>query len=305
MKTHTDSSQPFRPGTSGTATDAADPADRDDHTQIIEAAGDRVRRRQLKDLPGWLLSSALFAVLLGIWETAVRVAGVSPIIVPPPSEVFTALWDGILDGQLAFHTWVTLQEIIGGFLLAVAFALATALLVTQWKVAEKAVLPLVVVVQTVPKVAMAPMLLIWFGFGMTSKTLTTALIAFFPLLINAILGLNSAGSDEQNMLRSFGASRWQVLRRLRIPAALPHVIAGLDSAAVLSVLGAIVAEFVGAQAGLGYVIQASNTQLDTASMFAVLVILSVIGLCLHFLITGVGKKIAFWSHDDDVRIKDV
>ncbi len=298
MRTHTDPAKPPPPsGHPGGAGDAGG-------AQIIEADSGQTRAFQLGELPGWLLSSLLFAALLGLWEFVVRAADVSPIIFPPPSDVFSALWDGFFDGQLMFHTWVTLQEILGGFLLAVGLALAIALLVTQSRVAEKAVLPLVVVVQTVPKVAMAPMLLIWFGFGMTSKTLTTALIAFFPLLINTILGLNSAGADERNMLRSFGASRWQVLRRLRIPAALPHVIAGLDSAAVLSVLGAIVAEFVGAQAGLGYMIQAFNTQLDTASMFAVLVILSAIGLCLHFLITGIGRRVAFWSNDNDVRIKD-
>ncbi|MBZ6227577.1 ABC transporter permease [Streptomyces olivaceus] len=300
MTTHTDSVQP--PGGGRGAGPAAPEADQ---VQVLRPQDTGARRLRVRDLPGWLLSSLLFVLLLGLWEGIVRGAEVSPIIVPPPSDVFVALWDGLTDGELIHHTWITLQEILGGFLLAVVFALSTALLVTQSKIAEKSVLPLVVVVQSVPKVAMAPMLLIWFGFGMTSKTLTTALIAFFPLLINAILGLNSAGADEQNMLRTFGASRWQVLRRLRIPAAVPHIIAGLDSAAVLSVLGAIVAEFVGAQAGLGYVIQASNTQLDTASMFAVLVILSGIGLGLHFLITGVGRRVAFWSADNDVRIKEV
>ncbi|WP_433472200.1 ABC transporter permease [Spirillospora sp. CA-142024] len=274
-------------------------------THTIEARSAAERRFRLGDLPGWALSSALFAIVLAAWEIVVRVTGVSPIIVPPPSDVAVALVKGLVDGELVFHTWITLQEILGGFLIATILAMALALLVSQSTLAEKAVLPLVVTIQAVPKVAVAPLLLIWFGFGMTSKTLTTALIAFFPLLINAILGLNSAGADERNMLRSFGASEWQVMRRLRLPSALPYVLAGLDSAAILSVLGAIVAEFVGAQAGLGYVIQASNTQLDTASMFAVLVILSVIGLVLHFLITGIGRRAVFWSADNDVRVQDV
>ncbi|GAA2399298.1 ABC transporter permease [Actinomadura vinacea] len=278
------------------------PRARDTHTIEARTAD---RRFRLGDLPGWALSSALFAIVLTAWEIVVRAMGVSPIIVPPPSDVAVALVNGLVDGELVFHTWITLQEILGGFLIATILAMGLALLVSQSTLAEKAVLPLVVTIQAVPKVAVAPLLLIWFGFGMTSKTLTTALIAFFPLLINAILGLNSAGADERNMLRSFGASEWQVMRRLRIPSALPYVLAGLDSAAILSVLGAIVAEFVGAQAGLGYVIQASNTQLDTASMFAVLVILSIIGLVLHFLITGIGRRAVFWSADNDVRVQDV
>ncbi|MFG2005095.1 ABC transporter permease [Spirillospora sp. NPDC048911] len=274
-------------------------------THTIEARTAGGRRFRPKDLPGWALSSALFALVLLAWEIVVRVTDVSPIIVPPPSDISVALAKGVVDGDLVFHTWVTLQEILGGFLLATVLAMSLALLVSQSTLAEKAVLPLVVTIQAVPKVAVAPLLLIWFGFGMTSKTLTTALIAFFPLLINAILGLNSSGADERNMLRSFGASEWQVMRRLRIPGAMPYVLAGLDSAAILSVLGAIVAEFVGAQAGLGYVIQASNTQLDTASMFAVLVILSIIGLVMHFLITGIGRRLVFWSADNDVHVQDV
>lgn len=264
------------------------------------AAGSR-RRPQLADLPGWLLSSVTVLLLLIVWEVLVRVLDVSEILFPAPTRVAQALRDGFTGGTLVSNTWVTLQEIVYGFVIAVIAGLIVAVWVTSSRLAEKIVLPIVVVLQTVPKVALAPLFLVWFGFGMESKVLTTALIAFFPILVNATLGFNSAGTDQVNMMRSFGASRWQVLFRLRFPSAVPSIVAGLDVAVVLSVIGAIVGEFVGAQAGLGYLIVASNTSLDVATMFAALVVLSVIGLVLHYLVVLIGRRLTFWSEENRSR----
>jgi NitT/TauT family transport system permease protein len=233
--------------------------------------------------------------VLAAWQFIVRVFDVPIVLVPAPTDVFKALVNGLGDGSLIEHAWVTLQEILIGFGLAVVAALLCAFLVTQSRALDKALFPLIVMTQTIPKVAMAPLLVVWFGTEMTSKVLTTALIAFFPLLINAVLGLRSADPDQVDMLRSFGASRMHVLRHLQIPSALPHIFAGLDVAVVLSVTGAIVAEFVGATAGLGYVIQATNFTLDVSRTFAVLVILSAIGLALHALVVLANRKIVFWS----------
>lgn len=258
-------------------------------------------RRRLSDLPGWLLSGATVIVLLVLWEAAVRRFEVSEILFPAPTRIVDALVQGYSDGPFLRHTLVTLQEIVYGFGCAVVAGLLVAVWVTSSRLAEKIVLPIVVVLQTVPKVALAPLFLVWFGFGMESKILTTALIAFFPVLINATLGFNSTSSDQVNMMRSFGASRIQVLTKLRFPSAVPSIVAGLDVAVVLSVIGAIVAEFVGSQAGLGYLIIASNTSLDVATMFAALVVLSVIGLTLHYLVVFIGRRLAFWSEENRSR----
>src|SRR6476469_6163990 len=229
-----------------------------------------------RQVPGVVLSGAVLVVVLVAWQVLVRVLDVPIVLVPAPTDVVTSLVAGLGDGTLIEHAWVTLQEILLGFGLAVVAALLCAFLVTQSRVLDKALFPLIVMTQTIPKVAMAPLLVIWFATEMTSKVLTTALIAFFPLLINAILGLRSADPDQVDMLRSFGASR-------------------LDVAVVLSVTGAIVAEFVGATAGLGYVIQATNFTLDVSRTFAVLVILSAIGLALHAIVVLCNRKIVFWS----------
>jgi NitT/TauT family transport system permease protein len=258
-------------------------------------------RRRVSDLPGVLLATLAVLALLVVWEVCVRVFDISSIVLPAPTRVADALWTGFTEGPLWEHTWVTLQEILLGFAIAVVAGMVVAVVISSSRLAEKAFLPIIVVLQTVPKVALAPLFLVWFGFGIELKIFTTALIAFFPVLINATLGFNSTSSEQVDMMKSFGASKWQILTRLRFPTAVPSIVAGLDVAVVLAVIGAIVAEFVGAQAGLGYIILASNTTLDVATMFAVLVVLSVIGLVLHYAVVLIGNRLAFWSEEQRSR----
>ncbi|MCZ2847814.1 ABC transporter permease [Modestobacter sp. VKM Ac-2978] len=265
--------------------------------QAAPKTAERAARRRLSDLPGWALSLMLAVFAVAVWQAVVVAFDVSPIIFPAPTAVAESLYSGLADGSLVRNGWVTLKEIFLGFGVAVVTALGVAFLVTQSRLVDKAVYPLVVATQTIPKVAIAPVLIIWFGTGLTSKVVTTALLAFFPLLVNAIHGLRSTDPDQIAMFRAFGATRSQVFRRLQFPSALPSIFAGLDVAAVFAVTGAIVAEFVGSTEGLGYVIQATNFTLDVSRTFAVLVMLSVIGLTLHFVVVLVGRRVVFWSHD--------
>lgn len=258
-------------------------------------------RHRLSDLPGWLLAGTAVIVLLAAWEAVVRGFSVSEILFPAPTRIVRALADGFANGTFGRHSLVTLQEIIYGFAIAVLVGLLVAVWISSSRLAEKTLLPIVVVLQTVPKVALAPLFLVWFGFGMESKVVATALIAFFPVLVNSTLGFNSASVDQINMMKSFGATRLQALTRLRLPGAVPSIMAGLDVAVVLSVIGAVVAEFVGSQAGLGYLILSSNTSLDVATMFAVLVVLSVIGLVLHYAVVLIGRRLTFWSEENRSR----
>jgi NitT/TauT family transport system permease protein len=237
----------------------------------------------------------VFLGLLVVWQVVVKVFDVSTILVPAPTAVADSLVDGFQDGSLVTHSLVTLKEILIGFGIAVGSALVSAVLITQFRAVERVLFPLLILTQTIPKVAMAPLLIVWFGIGISSKVLTVALIAFFPLLINAVLGFRSAAHEQVEMLRSFGASRTQVMRHLQIPSALPHIFAGLEVAVILSVTGAVVAEFVGSSEGLGYLIQASNFTLDVARTFAVIVVLSAIGIALHAIVVQLGKWLVFWT----------
>jgi NitT/TauT family transport system permease protein len=252
----------------------------------------RSRRRRVPEIT---YSVLVLIGLLVVWQAIVKVFDVSTILVPAPTAVAGSLVDGFQDGSLWTHSVVTLKEILIGFGIAVGSALVSAVLITQFRPVERVLFPLLILTQTIPKVAMAPLLIVWFGIGISSKVLTVALIAFFPLLINAVLGFRSAAYEQVEMLRSFGATRTQVMRHLQIPSALPHIFAGLEVAVILAVTGAVVAEFVGSSEGLGYLIQASNFTLDVARTFAVIVVLSAIGIALHAVVVRLGKWMVFWT----------
>ncbi|MEV7629577.1 ABC transporter permease [Actinoplanes sp. NPDC089786] len=266
-------------------------------TQTLEAPAnsDTLVRGRRRRVPEITYSVLVFIGLLVVWQVVVKMFDVSNILVPAPTAVAGSLVDGFQDGSLITHSIVTLKEILIGFGIAVGSALVSAVLITQFRPVERVLFPLLILTQTIPKVAMAPLLIVWFGIGISSKVLTVALIAFFPLLINAVLGFRSAAYEQVEMLRSFGASRTQVMRHLQIPSALPHIFAGLEVAVILSVTGAVVAEFVGSSEGLGYLIQASNFTLDVARTFAVIVVLSAVGIALHAVVVQLGKWLVFWT----------
>jgi NitT/TauT family transport system permease protein len=241
-----------------------------------------------------LLSLATFAIFVIGWEVAVRGFGISKIVLPPPSAVAMAFWESLRAGELHWHFAVTLYEVLAGFLLGSVGGLLLGFVIALSPLMERIFYPYVVAFQTVPKVAIAPIIVIWFGYGVSSKVVITATIAFFPLLANTIMGLRAAPQDQVEMMISYTASRWQVFRMVRLLQALPYIFVGLDVAVVLSVIGAIVGEFVGAKAGLGYLILQKNFNFDMAGTFAILIILSVIGVGLHALIGIAQRRIVFW-----------
>jgi len=224
---------------------------------------------------------------------------VPAIIIPPPSAIARALWANLSTARFYSHIGVTLWEIIAGFAIGAVVGLTVGVAIGQWKLLEKTVYPYVVAFQTVPKVAIAPLIVIWFGYGITSKVVITALIAFFPVVVNCIAGMNAASHQQIEMLRSFTATRWQVFRMVKMQAALPFIFAGLDVAIVLAVIGAIVGEFIGAQAGLGFLLLQRNFAMDTAGTFAILIVLSAIGMVLHHLMNAMRKRVVFWIEREE------
>jgi NitT/TauT family transport system permease protein len=241
------------------------------------------------------LSTLLLVAVLGGWEALVRALDVSPIILPAPSAIGSALVSGVGEGDFAWHLGVTFVEVISGFVLGAAVGLLLGGLIGQSPLLERVLYPYVVAFQTLPKVAIAPLIVIWCGYGISSKVVITATIAFFPVLANTIVGLRAAPADQIDLMVACTATRWQVLRLVRWPAALPYVFVGLDIAVVLSVIGAIVGEFVGAQAGLGYLILQKDFNFDMAGVFAILLILSLMGVGLHLLVTLVQRRVVFWT----------
>ncbi len=254
----------------------------------------------LKRKPEFGLSLLLLVLLVGIWEGSVRFFAIPAIIVPTPTAIAEALWINLNTSRFYYHVGVTLWEIVAGFVIGASVGLIIGIAIGQWKILEKTVYPYVVAFQTVPKVAIAPMIVIWFGYGIASKIVITALIAFFPVVVNCIVGMNAAPRQQIEMLRSFTATRWQIFSMVKLQTALPYIFAGLDVAVVLAVIGAIVGEFIGAQAGLGYLLLQRNFSMDTAGSFAILIVLSLIGIVLHHAMNLLRHRIVFWSERDDV-----
>lgn len=245
-----------------------------------------------------VLRLVLMAALLGLWEAAARGFAIPGYILPPPSAVGIALYRGVRSGIFVEHVWVTMLETFLGFALGATagFVLGTAVALS--KRFEYYFHPIIIMFQAMPKVALAPLIIVWFGLDLTSKVINASLVCFFPLMVNTIVGLRSADEDRVSLMRSLAASPAQIFWMLRLPGALPAIFAGLEIAMIFALIGAIVAEFVGAQSGLGVLIQSMNFSMDVAGQFSVLFILSLIGLALNGIVTAVRRRVVFWDHGE-------
>jgi NitT/TauT family transport system permease protein len=237
----------------------------------------------------------LIAAVLVVWEAIVVLFAIPQFILPAPSNVFVAFYRGFASALYIDHIWITVTETLMGFVLGTALAFLLGTVIALSRPVEYFLYPFVVMFQAMPKVALAPLIIVWFGLGLTSKVVNAALVAFFPLMVNTIVGLRSAEEDKVNLMRSLAASKTQIFWMLQLPNAMPYIFAGLEIAMIFALIGAIVAEFVGAQAGLGMLIQSMNFTMDVAGQFSVLLLLSMIGLGLNWIVTGVRKRVLFWD----------
>lgn len=234
-----------------------------------------------------------FAVLIAMWEASCRIFQIPSFLVPAPSEIVVKLFE---KRDLFFtHTWVTTYETIAGFLLALVVGVVAAALVVVIPSMRDIVMPILLLAQIIPKVAIAPLLLIWFGHGLLSKVVIAFLVAFFPIVVSTASGLVSVERELLDLGRSLEASRWKIFWKFRIPSALPELFSGMKVALTLAITGAIIGEFIGGDKGLGYVMIVANQNLDTALGFSALLILSVLGLVLYGLIEMAERILIPWS----------
>jgi NitT/TauT family transport system permease protein len=248
-------------------------------------------------------SLLLLVVLLGGWELGVRLFHVPKFLIPPVSDIAVALWRGLAASPFAkdslwYHSAITVTEILLGFFVGSAIGLAIGVVVSQMPRLEAILEPYVSALQSLPKVAVAPIIVVWLGFGIGSKVVIICLLTFFPVLVTSIAGFKAVDPDRIDLLRSLSATPWQIFRKAKFPSALPFVFAGLNMAAAFSVVGAVVGEFVGAQAGLGVLILQMEAQADTGGSFAVCVVLSVIGIVLTGLLRRLQRRVLHWMPAD-------
>ncbi|QPZ40156.1 ABC transporter permease [Paramicrobacterium chengjingii] len=235
----------------------------------------------------------VFVIALVVVWWAVTTAGwVKPYIIPSPVDTWIAMSDNA--AYLAQHTWVTAYETIVGFIIAVIVGLAVAVVMVYSGGLEKTLYPVILFAQVVPKIAIAPLFVVWLGFGASPKILVAVLMAFFPVVISGLSGLRSVDPDVLQLTSTMGAGRFKTFVKVRLPAALPELLSGFKVAATLAVTGAVVGEFVGANEGLGYVILQANGNLDTAMLFAALIIMSLMGVLLFGIIQIAERFLIPW-----------
>lgn len=232
-------------------------------------------------------------VLLILWAAAIYFLNIPAYILPYPWEVMKELFSKW--GYLLTHTWVTAYEALVGFALAVVIGFSVAVLIVWSRVIERTLMPLLIFLQAMPKVAVAPLFVIWFGFGALPKILVTVLICFFPIVINSAVGMASVDNEMLDLIKSMAAKKRQVFTKVRIPNSLPFFFTSLQISIVLALVGAIVGEFVGADAGLGYLIQVANANLQTKLLFSCIVILVLMGAVFFYAISGVERLIMPWK----------
>jgi NitT/TauT family transport system permease protein len=260
------------------------------------SAQSRRRRERLTDTSIGIVG---LLVLLLIWKLIVAGLNVPPYILPPPERVFTALWSGIAVSPasvLGFYLplWSTLSNALLGFLIGASFGLVVGSLMAEFRPVETALMPYAFALQSLPKVAIAPLIVIWCGFGDGSKVVMAALLAFFPMLVNSFAGMRSTDIERIELMKALSASRIETYRLVKLPSAAPYIFAGLDMGIVYALLGTIIAEFLGAQEGMGVVITKAQAVTDVAGVFAVLTILGVTGIALHLIVRFAQRSLIHW-----------
>jgi NitT/TauT family transport system permease protein/putative hydroxymethylpyrimidine transport system permease protein len=246
----------------------------------------------------WLLPAALLLALVGAWQLAASSGALADLLnlesflVPSPAEILESLWRS--RALLAENAWVTLREMLLGLGCAVVAGLALAVVMHLWEALRRAAYPLIVISQTIPIIVIAPILVIWFGYGIGPKLWIIALICFFPITVNALDGLRSVDPEATKMMRTLDASRGQILWRLEAPTSLPYVFTGAKVAVAVAAIGAVFAEWAGSNSGLGHLILVDNGQLETARVFAATLVLGAMTIALYALLALAERRIVTW-----------
>ncbi|MEK6712068.1 MAG: ABC transporter permease [Nitrospinota bacterium] len=245
-----------------------------------------------------VLAVALGVGSLALWEFLSQKAIIEPVLFPPPTKVASAFWFLVRADFFPKHFWITMLEIAVGFLLGAAIGLLLGILLATVRLIRKTLYPYVIAFQALPKVVLAPLFIIWFGFGPASKIATALAICFFPVMLNTVVGLQMVEEDALKLMRSLRASKWQVFTKLRFPSALPHIFAGLKTSLTFAMIGAIVAEFlIAADNGLGRLVQIFQLQIQVHMMLAVVLIVSVLGIVGVWLMDILDRRVVFWRNN--------
>lgn len=269
----------------------------------VEPGTGPVRGRMGRRLRRAIPPVVVLFVLLAVWETVTRAELVSRFVLPAPSAILSAFARLFTSGLVWRHLWATMFETVLGFLIGAGLAFAVAVLSSFWASFRRIISPYMISLQVTPRVALAPIFITWFGFGYAPKVVMAATICFFPVFINTLTGLLNTDDEAMEMFQSMRATKRQIFTQLTLPSALPVTFAGLKTGMTLALIGAVVAEFVGTSQGLGLLIDRFNFRLALDSAFAVLLLLSLLGLLLYGVMEFLDRRIVFWTHDERLTRK--
>jgi NitT/TauT family transport system permease protein len=259
----------------------------------MPAITSRKTRRLAANAAGLAASAA---VLLLLWETLTAASGIPEYLLPRPSAVGAVILNDVRSGLIFPHLLVTATEVVLGFLAAAILGLALGCLVGLSPFAERFVYPYILAIQTIPKVAIAPLMVIWVGFGIQSKIVTAMMVAIFPIIVNVVVGLKTVEPRRVLLMKAFAATPLQTFLKLRLPSMLPYYVAGLEVGVLFAMIGALVGEFLGSAEGLGSLIIRRQASVEVAGVFSVLFFLSLTGIALNRIVRTVGARYAFWAY---------
>ena len=270
-------------------------------TTAASAAPPAKRKRKFKWQLSWFSTTALLIFFLVVWEGYVRIFEVSSLILPPPSKVLVSLWEMVQEASTWGHVLVTAYETVVGFTIACFIGIGLGAVLGKVAWLERTLNPFIIATQVVPKVALVPLFVVWFGFGITSKVIVSAVLAFFPILTNTLLGVKSVDHGHRDVMISLGATRWQTFCRLELPSALPYILAGMEIGIVLAIIGAVVGEYLGGSQGLGYMAVAAMNAYQTSALFAVIILLTLLGFMFYVAVGTLRRAVIPWH--ESVLIK--
>jgi NitT/TauT family transport system permease protein len=262
-------------------------------------------RKSKKRWNGWdyIFKIITFIAIITLWEGIVRGLNVSSSIFPTATATISSFFKIIVDAKNLMHLWATFSETAIGFFLGSLSGVLLGILVAEVQWVKKLVFPYIIALNSVPKMALAPLFLVWFGFGIASKLAIIIVTTFFPVLINMVAGLRKIDESQIKLLQAYSATSWQIFRRVKLPGSLPYLFTGLEIAIVFSVIGGIISEFVGADKGLGFLMLFYNSQFKIAEMFAVLLLISIMGYMMLFCVQLVSRRVVFWQGKSNARLE--
>ncbi|OZI42935.1 ABC transporter permease [Bordetella genomosp. 4] len=247
------------------------------------------------DITAFLYPLISLAVLVLVWHVSIEIFTIPDYLLPPPASVFSALYHGLISGELWPHIATTLGETLSGYAIGCGLAVFMGALLAESRTFERFFYPLLIGLQAMPKVALGPIILVWFGFGMASKVVLVALVCFFPLFVNTVNGIKRTDPELLDACRAFSASRLYLLLHVKLPAASGEIFSGLQIGVSLALIGAVVGEFLSAQQGLGYLIASASVSMSLATMFSGVLLLAAIGLTGSLIMRAIHRRVVFWE----------